>query len=208
MAKIAIIYYSSTGNTYQVAKAAAAGAKETGAEVRLLKVAELAPDAAIDSNPAWRAHVDATQDVPVATPEDLDWADGFLFGSPTRFGLPAAQLKQFIDQCGGMWFTGKLQDKAAGAFTGAGNAHGGQESTLLAMQNMFYHWGSVIVPIGYTDPALYASGGNPYGVSFSDAKGEALPDETLTAARLQGARIARYSAVLAANRDALSPKTD
>jgi NAD(P)H dehydrogenase (quinone) len=206
MAKIAIVYYSSTGNTYELAKAVAHGATAARAEVRILKAAELAPDAAIDSNPGWRAHIDATKDVPVATPEDLDWADGFLFGSPTRFGLPAAQLKQFIDQCGGMWFTGKLQDKAAGAFGGAGNAHGGQESTLLAMQNIFYHWGSVIVPIGYTDPALYAAGGNPYGVSFTDQGGAALPAETLAAARLQGARIARYSAVLAANRAALSPQ--
>lgn len=188
MAKIAIVYYSSTGNTYELAKAAAQGAT----------------DAAIDGNPAWRWYADARKDVPLATPEDMDWADGFLFGSPTRFGLPAEQLKQFIDQCEDRWFAGKLQDKAAGAFCGAGYVHGGQESTPLAMQNVFYHWGSVIVPIGYTDPVLYAAGGNPYGVSFSDPRGATLPTETLVAARLYGARIARYSAVLAANRGALS----
>ena len=137
MAKIAIIYYSSTGHTHRIAEAAAEGARAAGAEVRLRKVAELAPAAAIDSNPAWRAHVEATHDIPEATPDDLEWADGFLLGTPTRFGLPAAQLKQFIDQCGGKWFTGQLQDKAAGAFAGAGNQHGGQESTLLALQNIF-----------------------------------------------------------------------
>src|SRR5690349_18583352 len=117
MAKIAIVYYSSTGGTYALAEAAAEGARKAGAEVRLLRAAELAPDKAIDSNPLWRAHHDATQHIPVATPDDLEWADGYLLGTPTRFGLPAAQLKQFIDLCGGKWFAGKLQDKAAGAFT-------------------------------------------------------------------------------------------
>lgn len=203
MAKIAIIYYSSTGHTHKIAETAAEGARAAGAEVRLRKAAELAPDAAIDSNPAWRAHIEATRDVPEATPEDLEWADGFLLGSPTRFGLPAAQLKQFVDQCGGMWFTGKLQNKAAGAFTGAGNPHGGQESTLLALQNVFYHWGSVIVPVGYTDPLLGEAGGNPYGVSYTDTGQEPLPDTVLAAAKYQGQRIARFADVLARNIDDL-----
>ena len=202
MTKVAIVYYSSTGSTYSVAKAAAEGAASAGAEVRLRKAAELAPDSAIDSNPAWRKHVDATRHVPIATPNDLEWADSFLLGTPTRFGLPAAQLKQFIDQCGGMWFTGKLQDKAAGVFGGAGNVHGGQESTLLALQNVFYHWGSIIVPVGYTDPSISAAGGNPYGVSFTDPKGAGLPEVQLAAARYQGQRIARFAAVLARAREA------
>src|SRR5690606_28095746 len=123
-------------NTYQMAEAAAEGARAAGAEVRLLKVAELAPDAAIDSNRAWRAHLMSTRYIPIATPADLEWANGFLLGTPTRFGLPAAQLKQFIDTLGPIWTAGKLQNKAAGAFTGAGNLHGGQESTLLALQNI------------------------------------------------------------------------
>jgi NAD(P)H dehydrogenase (quinone) len=199
LAKIAIVYYSSTGNTYQVAQAAAEGARATGAEVRVLRVPELAPDSAIDSNPAWRAHVDATKDVPVATPDDMEWADGYILGTPTRFGLPTAQMKQFIDTLGGKWFTGKLANKAAAAFTGAQNAHGGQESTLLALQNVFYHWGSVLVPVGYTDPLLFAAGGNPYGVSFTDAKGDALSDEKLAAARYMGARVAKFAAVLSEN---------
>lgn len=203
MAHIAIIYYSSTGNTHRIAREAAAGAEAAGAEIRLRRAAELAPDSAIDGNPAWRAHVEATRDVPVATPDDLDWADGFLLGTPTRFGLPAAQLKQFIDQCGGLWFAGKLANKAAGAFTGAGNAHGGQESTLIALQNVFYHWGSVIVPTGYTDPLQFAAGGNPYGVSFTDPQGGDLSEATLAAARYQGGRIARFAAVLAKHRGAL-----
>lgn len=202
MTRIAIIYYSSTGNTYQLARAAAAGAESTGAEVRLRRAAELAPIDAIDSNPAWRRHVDETESIPVASPADFEWADGFLLGTPTRFGLPAAQIKQLIDQCGGLWAAGKLQNKAAGAFVSAGNRHGGQESTSLALQNVFYHWGAVIVPIGYTDPVQYPAGGNPYGVSAIDANGEALSDELLAAARYQGERIARFAAVLANMREA------
>lgn len=204
MTRIAIVYYSSTGHTHRVAEAAAVGARAVGAEVRLLKVPELAPDVTIDRNPAWRAHLDQTRHVPFATPADLEWADGFLFGTPTRFGLPAAQLKQFIDTLGGAWLAGKLQDKAAGVFTGAGNVHGGQESTLLALQNVFHHWGSVIVPVGYTDPLLYESGGNPYGVSFTDPRDGELPAAVLAAARYQGARVARFAGVLARNAEALA----
>jgi NAD(P)H dehydrogenase (quinone) len=202
MSKIAIVYYSSTGTTHQIALAAMEGAHSAQAEVRLVRAAELAPDAAIDANPRWRAHLESTQDIPVARPEDLEWADGFLLGTPTRFGLPAAQLKQFIDACSKPWSTGKLQDKAAGAFGGAANPHGGQESTLLALQNTFYHWGSIIVPTGYTDPSISASGGNPYGVSFTDPRGEALPESVLDAARHQGRRIAQIADALRAHREA------
>lgn len=198
MANVTIVYYSSTGNTYEVAKAIEAGAQEAGAATRLRKVQELAGPEAIASKPAWAAHLQATQGVPEATLADLEWADGYLFGSPTRFGLPAAQLKQFIDTTGPLWATGKLQDKAAAAFTGAGNAHGGQESTLLALHHMFFHWGSVIVPPGYTDASVKAAGGNPYGTSFTATAAPA--PEVLAAARYQGWRVARFAAMLAAAR--------
>ncbi|MGK7654215.1 NAD(P)H:quinone oxidoreductase [Roseovarius sp. B08] len=191
--RLAIVYYSSTGNTYTIAREIAAGAEARGAAVRIRRVAELAPDAAIDANPAWRKHLEATREVPVATHEDLEWADGFVFGTPTRFGLPAAQLKQFLDTCGGLWMNGALTDKVVSAFTGAGNVHGGQESTLLALHNVFYHWGGIMVPPGYTDPAIHAAGGNPYGTSFTDGQGAALPQTTLQAARHQGARMATWA---------------
>ncbi|VTU27263.1 NAD(P)H:quinone oxidoreductase [Variovorax sp. PBL-E5] len=200
MAHITIVYYSSTGHTWQIARSIEEGARAAGAQTRLRKVRELADAQAIEAKPAWKAHLEATQDVPEATLDDLDWADGFVFGTPTRFGLPAAQLKQFIDTLGPLWAQGKLQDKAAAAFTGAGNLHGGQESTLLAMHNVFYHWGSIIVPVGYTDPLLYAAGGNPYGVSFTDGRGKGLPEEKLAAARFQGQRVARFAALLATAR--------
>ncbi|MGW1927404.1 NAD(P)H:quinone oxidoreductase, partial [Streptomyces massasporeus] len=157
--KVAVIYYSATGAVHQLAQAVAEGAEKAGAEVRLRRVPELAPAAAIDSNPAWRAHVDATGDVEVATLEDLEWADAYALGSPTRFGNVAAQLKQYIDTSGGLWQQGVMADKPATAFTSAHNLHGGNESTLLALYNTFHHWGSVIVSPGFTDPAVYAAGG-------------------------------------------------
>lgn len=164
MAHIAVIYYSSTGYTHQIASAVAEGARSVGAEVRLRKVPELAAEETIAAKPAWKEHLEATRDVAEATLDDLDWADGFVFGTPTRFGLPSAQLKQFIDTAGPLWAQGKLQDKAVGAFTGAGNLHGGQESTLLALYNTIYHFGGLVVAPGYTDPLKFADG-NPYGVS-------------------------------------------
>jgi NAD(P)H dehydrogenase (quinone) len=137
----------------------AEGAREAGADVRLRRVPELAPEEAIDSNPLWRAHVDRTADlVDVATPADMEWADGYALGTPTRFGTPTAQMKQFIDTLGGLWFTGKLANKGATAFTSAQNPHGGQESTILTLFNVFSHFGAVIVPPGYTDATVFESG--------------------------------------------------
>jgi NAD(P)H dehydrogenase (quinone) len=200
MTNIAIIYYSSTGQTHQLARAIEEGAVEAGAAVRLRKVRETAPAAAITANAAWQAHAEHTCDVQEATLDDLEWADGFMLGTPTRFGLPAAQLKQFIDSTGPLWMRGLLQDKAAAAFGGAGNMHGGQESTLLALQNIFYHWGAIIVPAGYTDKTQYAAGGNPYGVSFTDGRGQGVAAEILAAGRHHGRRITRFASLLAAGR--------
>ncbi|MBR7838265.1 NAD(P)H:quinone oxidoreductase [Actinospica durhamensis] len=189
--RVAVIYYSATGNVHALASAVAEGAESRGAEVRLRRVAELAPDTAIDANPAWRAHVDATKDsVQVATLEDLEWASAYAFGSPTRFGNVTAQLKQFIDTTGGLWQNGVFHDKPVTSFTSSANRHGGQESTILSLNNVFYHWGCLIVPVGYTDPLLYASGGNPYGTSWPSGGGVAPDAPTLEAARYQGRRLA------------------
>jgi NAD(P)H dehydrogenase (quinone) len=101
--KVAVIYYSSTGNVHALAEAVAEGAAETGAEVRLRRVPELAPPEAIDSNPRWRAHADATAHIPVATHDDLRWADAYAFGTPARYGNVSSQLKQFIDTTAALW---------------------------------------------------------------------------------------------------------
>jgi NAD(P)H dehydrogenase (quinone) len=200
VAKVAVIYYSTYGHTYRIAQAVEAGAKSAGVEVRLRKVRELAPEEAIASQKGWVDHRIATQHVPEATLDDLDWADGFVFGTPTRFGLPAAQLKGFIDTTGPIWSQGKLADKAVTAFAGAMNPHGGQESTLLALYNTFYHWGSNIVPIGYTNPIVFKAGGNPYGVSFTASEDGTIPEAVIEAANYQGARLAAYAALVAQQR--------
>lgn len=194
MAKVAIIYYSSTGTTYQLAKAIEEGAKETGAETRLLKVHETAPEAAINSNEKWKTHAEETRDVKEATMDDLEWADAIIFGTPTRYGGATSQLRAFIDQTGGLWFQGKLANKIGSSFTSTATAHGGQESTILALNTIFYHWGALIVSPGYVDPIQFQSG-NPYGVSFVSNNGELAPDETaLKAARFQGKRVAEITA--------------
>jgi NAD(P)H dehydrogenase (quinone) len=196
MTKIAVIYYSATGNVHALAEAVAEGAAEAGAEVRLRRVAELAPKEAIDSNLAWRANADATADIPLATDEDVRWADGLALGSPTRFGNVSAQLKEFLDRTGPLWFAGELANKVATGFTSATNLHGGNESTLLAMYNTFYHWGAIVVTPGYTDESVTLAGGNPYGTAHASAGGLPGP-EVLAAARYQGRRLAAIAEVIA-----------
>lgn len=187
--KVAIIYYSATGTTYDLAKAVEEGAKTAGAEVRLLKVHELAPEEAIKSNEGWSNHLIKTQDIPEASNDDLEWADAIILGTPTRYGLPTAQIKQFIDGTGPLWGQGKLVNKIASSFTSAATAHGGHETTLVALNNTFYHWGAIIVAPSYADPIQFQSG-NPYGVSFQSNNGELSPDEvSLNAAKFQGKRV-------------------
>ena len=196
--KVAVIYYSATGTVHALAQAVAEGAASAGAGVRLRRVAELAPDSAIDQNPLWRRHADAATSIAQASVEDLGWADAFAFGTPTRFGAPAAQLKQFIDQAGGLWREGRLADKPVTAFTSAINRHGGSEATILSLGNVFYHWGALIVPPGYTDPVVYAAGGNPYGTSFvtGPPTGDGPDAAALEAARYQGRRLAQITSRL------------
>jgi NAD(P)H dehydrogenase (quinone) len=194
MVKALIVYYSATGTTYALAQGIEQGATEAGAEVRLRKVRELAPDEAIASNAGWSGHRLETQHIEEATLADLEWADVIFFGTPTRYGLPAAQLKQFIDTTGPLWATGKLINKIVSSFTSTATAHGGQESTLLALNNTFYHWGSIIVSPGYGDPIQFTTG-NPYGVSFTSQNGTVKPDEqTLQAAHFQGRRVTEVAA--------------
>ncbi len=198
--KLAIIYYSTTGTIYQLARAMQEAALEVGAEVRLRKVRELATDASIDRKPDWRAHVDATRHIPEVSHDDLTWADAYLFGSPTRFGNVAAPFKQFVDSTGGLWAQGLLANKVAAGFTSADNPHGGQETTLLAMYNMLYHWGTIIVPPGYTDEAVFGAGGNPYGISTTATR-EELPVEIVAGARYMARRVVLVTRMLVAGRE-------
>lgn len=175
--KLAVVYYSMTGSNYQLAKWAEEAAKEAGAEVRVLKVQELAPEAAINSNPIWKAHVEATKDVPVASSADLEWADAVIISSPTRFGNVSSQMKQFMDLQGGLWAQGKLTNKVVSAMSSAQNPHGGQEATIHAIYTSMMHWGAIIVPPGYTDNSIFRAGGNPYGTSVTiNGEGKMVED--------------------------------
>jgi NAD(P)H dehydrogenase (quinone) len=209
MSKIAVVYYSATGHIHAMAEAVATGAKQAGAEVRLRRVAELAPEEVIRRQDAWREHYEQTLPLVLEVMlDDLKWADGLAFGTPTRFGLPAAQLKEFIDQTGPLWVRAHLANKVATSFTSSQNAHGGQESTLLALNNVFYHWGCVIVPPGYTHAVVAAAGGNPYGASYPAGAGEKVSTDALTAAHYEGYRLARYAARLVARSDGPAPQRD
>jgi NAD(P)H dehydrogenase (quinone) len=195
---VLVAYYSATGHVHALAKAVAEGAREAGAEVRLRHVEELAPELLISQNQAWGRHRSEVGEEPTATLSDLEWADGVAFGTPTRFGNVAAQLKMFLDEAGELWQRGELINKVVTSFTSSQTAHGGQESTILALNNTFYHWGAIVMPLGYTVSEVFNGGGNPYGASFTSGTRVGEPDaETRAVAIAQGGRLARVARVLA-----------
>jgi NAD(P)H dehydrogenase (quinone) len=177
---VAVVYYSSTGTTHDMAERLSHAAEKAGAEVRLRRVAELAPDDVVASVDEWARHREETKDIPEATPEDVVWADVVLLGSPTRFGNVASQLKQYIDTLGPQWGQGLLANKVYAGFTSSQTTHGGQESTLLALYNTIHHFGGLIVSPGYTDPVKFEDG-NPYGVGHVTGPSN---DEDLGSAQL------------------------
>ncbi|MFP5218557.1 MAG: NAD(P)H:quinone oxidoreductase [Actinomycetes bacterium] len=194
--KVSVIYYSATGSVFTLAQQAVEAAEKAGAEVRLRKVRELAPKEAIESNEGWSKHALETQDVPEAGADDVVWADAVIFGTPTRYGNVAAQLKQFLDTLGPQWAQGQLANKVYTGFVSTGTKHGGQETTLLALYNSIYHFGGIIVPPGYTDPLKFADG-NPYGASHISANGANPPqDEDLAAVAYSAKRATEIAAQL------------
>ncbi len=194
--RLAIIYYSTYGTNHAMAEVAAEAAREAGAEVRLRKVRETAPESVVAGVDAWAAHAERTAGVPLANAEDMEWANAYLFSAPTRFGTVASQMRAFIDTLGGTWATGKLSNKAVSAMSSAQNMHGGQETTLLGLYATFIHWGAILVPPGYADPAIFAAGGNPYGTTVT-AKGEPLSEEIKAAIRFQSRRLVDFAGRIA-----------
>lgn len=193
--RLAIVYYSTYGTNHAMAEVAADAARAAGAEVRLLKVRETAPPDVVAAQDAWSAQAEKTSDVPEATPDDLVWANAMLFSSPTRYGGAASQVRSFIDTLGPVWQKGLLADKAFSAMTSAQNVHGGQETTLQTLYITAMHWGAVLVPPGYTDGSVFASGGNPYGVSVTQEAG--VTDEIAAAIRHQTTRLVEMAGRLA-----------
>ncbi|MDE3028451.1 MAG: NAD(P)H:quinone oxidoreductase [Paracoccaceae bacterium] len=193
--KLAIVYYSTYGTNHQMAEIAMAAARDVGAEVRLRRVAETAPAEVVNGQEAWKTHVDKTAHVTVATPDDMEWANAYLFSAPTRFGNAPSQMRAFIDTLGGLWFNGKLANKPVSAMTSAQNPHGGQEATLLSLYTTFMHWGSIIVAPGYTDSAVFGAGGNPYG--YSHTQGTELDEKAAAAISHQAKRLVMMAEKLA-----------
>lgn len=203
--KVSVIYYSATGTVAELARTMAEEAEKAGAEVRLRRVAELAPDAAIDALPPWRANLEATKDIPEATPDDVTWADAVIFGTPTRFGNVSAQLKMFMDGLGILWRQNGLKDKAYSAFMASSTLHGGQEGTLHSLYHTIHHWGGIVVSPGYTDPSKFVDG-NPYGTSHASAQGSKPVDDVARAAvAVQAKRVVRVAAAL---RDGLADDSE
>lgn len=190
--RLAVIYYSTYGTNHAMAEIAVDAAHEAGAEVRLRKARETVPEGIVSGQPAWKAHAERTAHIEHATPDDMTWANAYLFCAPTRFGTMASQMRAFIDTLGPTWAQGKLSNKAVSAMSSAQNPHGGQESTLIGMLTTFVHWGCILVPPGYTDPAYYASGGNPYGTSAT-ANGEPLSDQVKASVRAQTKRLVHFA---------------
>jgi NAD(P)H dehydrogenase (quinone) len=198
MVRMLVLYYSSWGHVETLAQAAAEGAASVaGSEVTLKRVPELVPDAVAAS-----AGYKRDQAAPIAAPNELADYDGILFGTPTRFGNMAAQVRNFLDQTGALWAEGALVGKVASVFTSTGTG-GGNETTITSFHHTLFHHGMVVVGLPYVIPELpdlsEVKGGSPYGAgTIAGADGSRQPTEKERAmARFQGAHVARIAAKLA-----------
>ena len=197
MAKILVLYYSSWGHMEQMAKAAAEGAKEAGAEVTIKRVKELVPE-----DVAKAAYYKLDQDAPIADPLELDQYDGIILGVSTRFGGMAAQIKNFLDQTGPLWAKGALVNKVATVMSSTATQHGGAEMAIVNAQVLLQHHGMIIVPLSYAYQGQSGNdvvrGGSPYGMTTtSDTDGSRQPSaQELEGAKFQGKRMAEITAKL------------
>jgi NAD(P)H:quinone oxidoreductase type IV len=204
--KIHIIFYSMYGHVYRMAEAVAAGAREvSGTEVILFQVPELVPDQILEKSGA-KAARQVFAHVPLARVEQLQDADAIIFGTPTRFGNMAAQMRNFLDQTGGLWASGGLVGKVGSVFTSTATQHGGQETTITSFHSTLLHHGMIIVGVPYTAAGLTnmkeITGGSPYGSgTLAASDGSRQPSENeLGIARFQGRHIANIAKKLTANR--------
>ncbi len=199
MTKVLVLYYSSYGHIEKMAEAVAEGVREAGAEATIKRVPELVPEEI-----ARKSHFKLDQAAPIASVDELPDYDAIVFGVPTRFGNMPAQMKNFLDQTGGLWMQGKLIGKVGSVFTSTATQHGGQESTILSTHTVLLHQGMVIVGLPYSFQGQMGvkdvTGGSPYGAStISDGDGSRQPsDNELAGARFQGRHVAQIAAKLAA----------
>jgi NAD(P)H dehydrogenase (quinone) len=200
MTKVLVLYYSSYGHVEALAQAVAEGAREVGALADVKRVPELVPEQV-----AHKAGYKISQSAGVASVSELPDYDAIVIGTPTRFGNMASQMKNFLDQCGGLWAEDRLVGKVGSVFTSTGSQHGGQESTILATHTVLLHLGMVVVGLPYSFKGQLrmdaVTGGSPYGASTladDGSGGDRQPSENeLEGARYQGAHVARIAAALA-----------
>jgi NAD(P)H:quinone oxidoreductase type IV len=195
-AKVQVIFYSMYGHIYKMAEAVAAGVREVpGAEVSLFQAPELAPDAVLEKSGAKKAR-DAFAHIPIATVNQLPDADAIIFGTPTRFGNMAAQMRNFLDQCGGLWVRNALVGKVGSVFASTGTQHGGQETTITSFHTTLLHLGMIIVGVPYSAAGMSnmneITGGTPYGATtLANSNGSRQPSKNeLEIAQFQGRHVA------------------
>ncbi|MFE0753819.1 NAD(P)H:quinone oxidoreductase [Inquilinus sp. NPDC058860] len=198
MTKVLVLYYSSYGHIETMATAVAEGVREAGGEPVIKRVPELVPEEV-----ARASHFKLDQAAPVATIDELADYDAIIFGVPTRFGMMAAQMKNFLDQAGGLWMKGALIGKPGSVFTSSATQHGGQESTILSFHTVLLHQGMVVVGLPYSFQGQMTldeiTGGSPYGAStIAGGQGQRQPSANeLAAARFQGAHVTKIASKLA-----------
>lgn len=199
MTKVLVLYYSSYGHIETMAEAVAEGVREAGAEAVIKRVPELVPEEI-----ARKSGFKLDQTAPIATVDELPDYDAIIIGVPTRFGNMPAQMKNFLDQTGGLWAQGKLVGKVGSVFTSTATQHGGQESTILSTQIVLLHQGMVIVGLPYSFQGQMTlteiTGGSPYGAStIAAGDGSRQPSQNeLAGARYQGRHVAQIASKLAA----------
>ncbi|QIM48605.1 NAD(P)H:quinone oxidoreductase [Pusillimonas sp. DMV24BSW_D] len=206
MSKVLVLYYSTYGHIETMAQAVAEGARAVeGTQVDIKRVPELVPE-----DVAKAGHYKLEQAAPIARPEELAEYDAIIFGTPTRFGNMAAQMKNFLDQTGGLWAQGKLVGKIGSVFTSTATQHGGQESTLLTFHTVLLHHGMSVVGLPYSFQGqtdnTQITGGSPYGAStIANGDGSRQPSENeLDGARFQGRHVAQMARELRVGREALA----
>jgi len=199
MAKIQIVFYSMYGHVYKLAEAVAEGARQVpGTKVTLYQVPELVPNKVLEESGA-KAAREAFAHIPVAEPDTLVEADAIIFGTPTRFGNMCAQMRNFLDQTGQLWFQGALVGKVGSVFASTASQHGGQETTITSFHSTLLHHGMIIVGVPYAEQRLLnmkeITGGTPYGATtLADADGSRQPTENeLAIARFQGKHVAEIT---------------
>jgi NAD(P)H dehydrogenase (quinone) len=201
-ANILVAFYSRDGSVEALAKAVGEGAHAAGAEVRLRRVPDIVSPAVMAKVHGWEERSKKMlAEYGAPTSADVEWADGIIFGTPTRFGNVSAELKAFIDSLGGLWIQGKLNGKAGGAFTSSAGPHGGNETTVVTLYIPMAHLGFIIVPNGYTHEKVGQGHGTPYGSSSVSGQTTIPPTtDDLEVARHQGTRVTQVAAALRAAR--------